>query len=152
MFKDTKATSHKTVVSSPLTKAKSFVIIMLVISVLAVILRFGIKKLIEVNIARNESSAQLTLKLISTALENYANSHNSVYPESLSNLTESKPPYLEKDYTHQASFLKNYDYNCFRLTPSGYSCSAIPAKCNLTGKISYTISTGGILLSEDCKK
>ncbi len=143
MFKDAKATS---------AKGRSFVIIMLVIAFLAVFLRFGIKKLIEVNITQSESNAQVTLKLISTALENYAKDNNGVYPESLSNLTKTHPPYLEKDYTSQTSLIRSYDYSCSRLTAVGYSCSATPSKCKLTGKKSYTISTSGILLSEDCSK
>ncbi len=152
MFRNIKATSRKAVVWSPLTKARSFILIMVCLAFLAVFLRFGIKKLIEVNIAQNESNAQLTLKLISTALENYAKDNKGIYPESISNLTKTRPPYLEKDYTRQASFIKNYDCSCSRLASNSYSCSAIPVKCGLTGKVSYTISTGGILLTEDCNR
>jgi type II secretory pathway pseudopilin PulG len=126
--------------------------IMMVITSLSLILRFGIKKLLEINIAQNESNAQVQLKLISAALENYAKDNNGVYPSSLSNLLKAHPPYLKKDYTVQTSFIRGYDYSCPRLMPTGYTCYATPLKCRLTGKLAYTITTDGILLSEDCSK
>jgi len=117
----------------------------------ALLLRIGIEKLISINIAQNESSASLTLKLISTALENFARDKNGAYPEKLSLLTNTKPPYLDKSYISDFP-VKGYYLNCSRLEPSGYNCSAVPVKCRLTGNAIYTISTGGALESEDCIK
>jgi competence protein ComGC len=132
-------------------KARSFVTIMLVIAVCALVLRVLIERLIKINITQNESGALITLKLISTALENYAKDHLGSYPNSLSILTKDNPPYLDKDYLVKSP-LKGYNYSCLRIEPSGYSCSASPTNCKLTGNTVYTITTGGSLISEGCEK
>lgn len=132
-------------------KGLSFLIIMIIIAVVSILLRFGIEKIIKINIAQNESNAQATLKLMSVALENYAKDHLGAYPTGLSILSQSNPPYLDKDYVTESP-INGYDYNCLRLDASGYSCSAIPIKCKLTGQNSYTVTTGGSLTSEGCSK
>lgn len=125
----------------------SFVTLMIVIAVFGLLLRIGIEKIIKVNIVQNESNAQSALKLISTALDNYAKDHLGAFPSKLSLLTQTNPPYLD-----QEPVAKGYNYSCQRLDASGYSCSAAPIKCNITGKIVYTVSTGGLLVSEECNK
>jgi len=132
-------------------RARSFVVIMIIIALSSLLLRYGAEKLIKVTMAQNESQAQTNLKFISTALENYAKDHLGAYPTELSLLSESNPPYLSKDYLNQP-FLKGYDYSCSRLEASGYSCSAVPISCGLTGTLAYTISIEGLFISEDCSK
>lgn len=132
-------------------KARSFVVIMIIIAVASLLLRYGMEKLIKVTIGQNESQAETTIKFISAALENYAKDHLGAYPKSLNLLTQGNPPYLDKDYLNQ-SFLKGYYYSCARLEDSGYSCSAAPITCGLTAKLAYTITTGGVFISEDCNK
>lgn len=132
-------------------RARSFVTIMLVIAVFALVLRVSIERIIKINIVQNESYASATLKLISTALENYAKEHLGVFPASLSVLSKDNPPYLDKDYISESA-IKGYTYSCVRLEASGYSCSANPLKCNLTGKMIYNVATGGLLTSEECSK
>ena len=122
---------------------------MIVIAVCAFFLRIVIEQVIKFNIVQNESSASSTLKLIAASLENYAADHQGAYPLSLQALTQSKPAYLNKDYTSQFSSI-GYNYSCPRLEASGYSCRATPAKCGLTGRMAYNITTGGALISEDC--
>jgi type II secretory pathway pseudopilin PulG len=131
--------------------AKSFVTIMIVIAVLALVLRIIIERVIDFNIAQNESNTQGALKLISAALENYAKNNQGTYPSSISILTRTKPPYLDKDYITQSP-AKGYNFSCQRLEASGYSCNASPTRCKLTGKAVYTITTGGVLVSEECEK
>lgn len=132
-------------------KGKSFVTIMLIIALCALSLRIIIAKLIEINIAQNESYASLTLKFISAGLENYAKNNQGIYPANLPILTKSQPPYLDKDYIN-LSPVKGYNFSCSRLESSGYSCTAIPVKCSFTGKTIYTISTGALLISEECNR
>lgn len=132
-------------------EGRSFVAIMIVIAVSALLLRTTIEELIKINIAQNESSAAATLKLISTALENYAADNKGVFPASLSLLRQNTPPYLDRNYVNDFP-VKGYSYSCVRLEPSSYSCSAVPVKCGLTGKMMYTIATGGALVSEECNK
>lgn len=130
-------------------KGRNFVIIMVVIASSTLIFRFAIEQLLKINIAQNESNASATLKLISAALENYASDHNGAFPVNLSLLTKDNPPYLDKDYV-ALSPIRGYNFNCFRLEASSYSCVATAIKCRLTGKTNYTITTGGLLVSEEC--
>lgn len=132
-------------------QARSFVTVMIVIAVSALLLRFTIESLIKINITQNESTASITLKLISAALENYASDNHSVYPASISVLTKTTPPYLDEDYLEHSP-LKGYNYGCLRLDASGYSCYASPLKCRLSGKKVYTVTTGGLLISEECNR
>jgi len=124
--------------------------IMMVIAVSALFLRFAIDKVIRFNISQNESNAQGTLKLISAALENYAKDNHGVYPASADILTKSQPPYLDKDYISQYP-AKGYNFTCPKLEPSGYNCYASPVRCKLTGIMMYTVTTGGLFVSEGCK-
>jgi len=62
-------------------RGKSFITIMIVIAISALLLRIAIDRLIKINIAQNESNAQGTLKLISAALENYAKDHSGAIPQ-----------------------------------------------------------------------
>lgn len=132
-------------------RARSFVTIMIIISLFALFLRIAIEEIMRINIAQNESSAQITLKLISTALENYSKDNRGVFPVSLSSLTTTNPPYLGKDYIIQYP-VKGYNYSCPRLEPSGYNCIASPVRCKITGKTTYTITTGGSLTTDECVK
>lgn len=132
-------------------KARSFVTIMLVIAVTALLLRIAIEEIIKFSIEQNDSSAQINLKLISTALENYAKNNSNSFPENFTPLTQGASRYLDKDYI-TLSPVKGYIYSCSKLELSGYTCVAAPAKCGLTGKMSYTVSTGGLFVSENCEK
>jgi len=133
------------------SRAKSFVMIMIIIAVSALLLRIIIESLIKINIAQNESQASMTLKYISAALENYAKNNHDIYPSNFSVLTQPRPPYIDKDYISQSP-LKGYNYSCPRLEPSGYTCYASPVRCKLTGRLVYTITTGSLLVSEECNK
>lgn len=130
-------------------KARSFVVIMIVIALSALALRMLIGEVISVTSAQNESNAQSTLKLISTAFENYAKDHQGAYPANIAVLLQSKPAYLDKDYLSQSP-IKGYNYNCSRLEATGYSCYATPTRCRLTGKSEFSVTTGSLLISEDC--
>lgn len=132
-------------------KARSFVMIMIVIAVIVFALRVIVEQVIKINIAQNESHSSVTLKQISAALENYFKDKGDVYPTSLSVLTQTKPPYLDKDYISKSP-LRGYNYSCLRLEPSAYSCSATPASCRFSGNMIYTITTGSLLVSEECAR
>jgi len=132
-------------------KAKNFVVIMISVALASFLLRFAAEQLIRMSIAQNEPAASSTLKLIALALENYAKDNKNSFPESISILNKSKPPYLDKDYTSFSSY-KGYRYACPRLEPGSYSCVASPSICRITGLSIYTISAGGIIVSESCSK
>lgn len=129
---------------------RSFIAIMLVVSVLALLLRVAIGQINKISIIQNESTAAATLRLISAALENYAKDKGGQYPADFSLLMNTTPPYVEKNYLSGAA-IKGYYYGCSRLEPSGYSCYANPVKCQVTGSTSYSVGTGGLFISENCK-
>ena len=133
------------------TKARSFVAIIVVIAVSALILRIAIEQITKINITQNESNAQAALKFISAALENYAKDHLGAYPANFSALVQDNPPYLDKDYLIESP-IRGYDYNCPRIETLGYSCSATPLKCNVTGRATYAVTTGGLVIAEECGK
>jgi len=130
-------------------KARSFVIIMLVIAIVALLLRVAIEQVIKGSSAQNESNATSTLKLVATALENYAKDHAGNFPSSVSALTQTSPAYIDKDYVTQSP-AKGYIFSCPRLDASGYSCYASPTHCGLSGSKIYHVTTGGLSVSEDC--
>lgn len=131
-------------------KAKSFVAIMVAIALLALFLRIAIERVIDITASSNESQASQTLKLISAALENYAKDHMGLYPSNIFELIQSKPAYLDKNYLDISPY-KGYIYDCSRIEEVGYSCSASPSKCGLTGKASFSVATGGVFVSEQCQ-
>jgi type II secretory pathway pseudopilin PulG len=133
-------------------RAKSFVTIMIVIALSALLLRVALEKFLTYSIAQNESAAIQALKYISAAMENYARDNKGEYPKDFSTLTHSKPAYyLDKNYI-ALSPLKGYVYACPKMETTGYICNAQPYKCKLTGNTSYSISTGSLFVSEECAK
>ena len=132
-------------------RAKSFVTIMIVVALCALLLRLGLHRVIIYRIQQNQLLAQINLKLLSKAMENYAKDNKNVYPVSIDLLTKSDPVYLQKDYLAAAS-LGGYEYDCQRLDAGGYSCTATPLNCKLTGKMVYAVSTGGLIMAENCDK
>jgi hypothetical protein len=132
-------------------KARSFVMIMVAVALSALLLRMVVHRIIIYNIERNQSLAQVNLKLFSTAMENYAKDNKNVYPTNVDLLTKSEPPYLERDYL-AATAVRGYEYDCQRLDATGYNCTASPVNCQLTGKNVYAVSTGGLIMSQSCEK
>jgi len=130
-------------------QARSFVVIMIVLALSLLSLRIIAEKIINFACIQNESNAQSTLRLISAALENYAKDNQGAYPQKVSVLVQSKPAYLDRDYTIQAP-VKGYTYNCSRLDSTGYNCYAFPVRCGLSGKTAFTVTTGSLLISESC--
>jgi len=133
------------------SRARSFVTIMIVIALSALLLRMGISRLIIFNIEQNQFVAQSNIKLLSAALESFAKANKGQYPTQISQLTQASPAYLEKDYI-LASPLKGYEYDCPRLDPAGFNCQAMPEKCQFTGKKVFSVSTEGLTITEDCEK
>ena len=124
---------------------------MIIVALAALSLRLAIHKIIIYNIEQNQLLAKGNLKLLSTALENYAKDNKGAYPANIDLLTRNKPPYLERNYL-AASSVRGYEYDCQRLDSTGYSCSAAPVNCKLTGKMVYAVSTGGLIIAESCDK
>jgi len=133
-------------------RARSFVTIMIIIAISALILRFGIVKIIKINIEQNESNAQTTLKTISTAFETYAAANNGHYPtDVVLQLIRATPPYLKEDYFTKctiSSSCSGYVYNAGTRAVTGYAITARPTNCTMSGTKSFTVSTGGVLTTD----
>jgi len=87
-----------------------------------------------------EAAAQANLKLIASALENYA-AINSAYPTVTTALMGVTPPYLSQDYF--TGSLNGYTYT-HSFGGYSYLISAYPANTPSTLG-SFSITTGGIL-------
>ena len=131
-------------------KAKGFTLveIMVIISIIIILASIAIPNLLRTRLSANESAAQIILKTISTACENYAAANDGTYPTAISDLTETVPSYLNEDYT--ATPQKGYEFACNIMTVAGYSCKATPTTCNRTGAKTFTIATGGVSSYVDC--
>ncbi|MFA5200040.1 MAG: hypothetical protein WC442_03920 [Candidatus Omnitrophota bacterium] len=132
-------------------KARSFVTIMIVVALSALLLRLAVNKIIVYKIEQNQLLAQVNLKRLSAALENYAGDNKGSYPAGIELLTKGSPVYLEKNYLAEPS-VSGYEYDCSRLDGLGYNCAALPVNCKLTGRMIYTVSTGGLIITENCDK
>jgi len=132
-------------------KARSFVTIMIVVALSALLLRLAINRIIAYQIEQNQILAQVNLKRLSAALENYAKDNKGLYPVAVDLLTTGEPVYLERNYLAENS-VSGYEFDCVRLDAMGYNCAASPVNCKLTGKMIYTVSTGGLIISESCDK
>ncbi|MFA5311343.1 MAG: type II secretion system protein [Candidatus Omnitrophota bacterium] len=132
-------------------RGRSFIAIMVIIALSALLLRVALEKVLVITCAQNEASAQATLKAMAAALDNYARDHKEAYPKSITTLIKYEPAYLDRDYMAESP-MKGYIYNCARLDESGYSCYAFPQRCGLTGNLSFTVTTGNLLVSENCRE
>jgi len=122
---------------------------MIVVALSVLLLRLAAHNLIVYNIEHNQALAQMNLKLLSKALENYAKDNRSQYPEDIKELTRGEPAYLERNYV-AASSIRGYEYDCQRLDAAGYNCYATPLDCKFSGKMVYSVSTGGGFIAEKC--
>ena len=119
--------------------AFTLVEILVVVAIIALLATIAIPNLLRARVTANQTSAQATLKAISTAIETYASSNNG-YPTSTT-IIVGNPAYLSTDY-----FTGTHNGYTFAptLTSSSYVIVAIPTASS-QGIDSYTISTGSIL-------
>lgn len=123
------------------TNAFTLVEILIVVAIIALLATIALPNLVRARIQANQSSAQATLKTISSSLENYY-ALNNQYPPETTTLVGATPPYLNSDYFAAAK--NGFSYTATVLSPYSYHISAVPISSNL-GIHSYTISTGSIL-------
>ncbi len=119
--------------------------IMIVVAIIALLAAIAIPNLLRARLTANETTAQATIRTMSTAFETYAAANNGTYPQNIADLTGSNPPYLNTDYTTGTHSGYNY------VVPkwgSGYCIQANP-EAGSQGK-TFSISAGGIISSAAC--
>ncbi len=89
--------------------------------------------------ANQEIMAQMILRQVSIALENYM-TFNQTYPNTIDQLLTQNPPYLPQDYFHKE--FSGYRFTA-QLSPYTYSICAYPVDMK-KGVRSFTIETGGL--------
>lgn len=129
--------------------ARGFLPAVISIAIIVIILKIGIAQFVRVSMVQNEARAQEMLRLLSVAFENYARDHLGTYAQQIANLTASEPAYLGNDVLSRPS-QDGYVFSCERMEPLGYQCSAVPVNCAVTGRHTYSISTGGSFQSRRC--
>lgn len=115
--------------------------IMIVVTIIALLATIAMPNLIKAKVQANETSAQATLKTISSSLENYY-ALNNEYPPDTTSLVTAVPPYLNLDYFNGQR--NGYSYSADTLDAYSYFIVAVPID-NSSGQHSYTISTGAVL-------
>jgi type IV pilus assembly protein PilA len=123
-------------------KGFTLIEILVVAGIIGLIAAIGIPNLLRARVTANESSAQATLKSISTALETYSIANGS-YPPNTTVLMTSNPPYLNKDYF--TGVQSGYVYAA-TIASYSYSITATPETSN-SGRVTYTMSTGSVMMS-----
>lgn len=134
-----------------LRKRKGFTLveIMIVVAIIALLAAIAIPNLLRPRMTANESSAQATLKTLSTACETFAAASNGSYPAAMSDLTGATPKYINKDYTSGGPY-SGYNFAATAMAVSGYTFTATPGTCGTSGSKTYTITTGGSLTEAAC--
>lgn len=108
----------------------------------------AIPGLLPARIKANETATKETVKIISTALENYKDAHNGIYPSSEEDLISLTPPYLAKPYDKKTIYGYNYTLD---LNPTGYEVRAAPRNCHIEGDTIFIARSGEQLTEMNCK-
>lgn len=118
----------------------TFVEILIVIGIIALLTTIAIPNLLRARYAANETAAQAVLKAVATCLEDYAFTNNA-YPNTTTDLLGTAPPYLTRDY-----FSTPYSGYSFvgALSPQAYTITATPVS-SVSGRATYVLTTGGVM-------
>ena len=136
--------------NSDTLKGKGFAIAGIVLGVmcLTILPMMAIPGLLRARIKANETATKETVKIISSAIENYKAAHNGIYPLSEEDLLFSTPPYLAKSYDKKTIYGYKYSLD---LSPDGYEVVAAPKNCGIEGDKIFMVRTGQELTEIDCK-
>lgn len=146
----------------PITKAQSIearpsslpapliavIVVVALLPIIAMLAAIAIPNLLKARLTANESAAESSLKTITSAIENYAASHQGRYPSNEYDLVYATPAYLPRPFNNKT--LLGYTYS-LKLDSNGYQVSASPAECGVTGIKVFTAETGVKITDKNCK-
>ncbi|MFA5156013.1 MAG: prepilin-type N-terminal cleavage/methylation domain-containing protein [Candidatus Omnitrophota bacterium] len=119
--------------------------IMIVVAIIALLAAIAIPNLLRARLTANETTAQATLRTVSTAIETFAAANNGTYPDAMADLTGANPPYLNEDYTAAAQ--SGYVYT----VPTWTSAYCVQAAPEVAGQgRTFRIRGGGVLEEGAC--
>jgi len=127
-----------------LRRALTLIEIMIVIAIMVILTAIALPLQLRARINASQQSARNVLKIMSSACETYANTHNGSFPTAVTDLTTTIPPYLNSNYcvgTHNF-----YTFDCTQMTASGYTIVANPT---IAGAGVHSITTGGQITPPD---
>ena len=126
-------------------KAFTLVEILIVVGIIALIASVSIPNLIAVKRSANEAAAKGNLRSLSSAAETASISLGH-YPVSIGELQTSinSAASFCADVTGSPTSLNGYNYSC-TMDVSGYTFVVSPTNPGVSGNITYTATTGGIL-------
>ena len=128
-------------------KGFTLVEIMIVVAIIALLAAIAIPNLLRARLNANDARAKASLHGLVTAIESYA-AQEGTYPSSESELTNINPAYLNVPICNQTS--NGYIFNCSNLSDFGYSVSAQPTSCNVSGSKNWTVTTGNVWSESNC--
>jgi type IV pilus assembly protein PilA len=113
---------------------------MIVVAIIALLAAIAIPNLLSARRTANEAAAKSTVRSLSTAAETYSTAHSGVYPANVTQLTE----YITSAPDYCGQQIQGYNYTC-TLAANGYTIVATPTNVGVTGNVTYTATTGGVL-------
>ena len=118
--------------------------IMIVVAIIALLAAIAIPNLLRARLNANETTAQATLKTMSTGAESFAAANAGTYPASVAAMCAplATPPYLNENYIGAR---QGYTFASIGAADgTGYCYTATPITPGTTGNRTYGIRTGGV--------
>lgn len=115
--------------------------LLVTIAIIATLAAVVIPAFLQARVSANNAVAQQRLKIIGTSLEHYIRD-NGNYPDDITSLLNTSPPYLSTDFftgTHGG-----FTYAVTSITPGGYEITATPTS-GLNGSKTYHVTNNAVV-------